>query len=199
MVDSLPEPKSSWKPYVIGFLIGAVILTVIPFLQRRFLKAPPPVRQLPAWSVASLGGGEVSSAALAGKVVLATIEIAPCAAPCLERHQNFGTAAHHVDDLKGAIVLVSLVGPDAQPGLADLVKGATPAWRFGAAEAPFIAELQAALDQFRGATDMEISRSHAVVLIDQDNALRGFWPDDGAGRGNSINAARLLAKHGPNP
>ena len=38
-----------------------------------------------------------------------------------------------------------------------------------------------------------------IVLIDQNDAVRGYWMNDGAGRGNSINAARLLAKLGPMP
>jgi hypothetical protein len=193
-----PEPKSSWKPYVIGFLIGAVILTVLPFLQRAFLKAPAPVRALAAWSAPSLGGGEVSSAALSGQVLLLTLEAQACEADCVERQTQFGTATRHVDDL-GTVVLVSLVTDAAKPGLAALIEKAPAGWRFGTPSPELIAELQTGLDTFLGGNNTDFSRAHAIVLIDQNNALRGFWPNDGAGRGNSINAARLLAKHGPNP
>ena len=43
------------------------------------------------------------------------------------------------------------------------------------------------------------AKAHVIVLIDQNGAVRGYWLDDGPGRGNSINAARLLAKEGPTP
>ncbi len=199
MPDPAPESKSSWKPYALAFLIGAVFLTVLPLLQRQFLKAPMPVRQLAPWSLGSLGGGDVSSTALAGKVMLVTLEPDACDAACVERQTTFGTAVHHVDDLKGAIVLVTLVGDDARVGLANLLQSATPAWRFASPSPALVAELQTGLEQFLGANKTEFTHSHAIVLIDQNNALRGFWRDDGAGRGNSINAARLLAKLGATP
>jgi cytochrome oxidase Cu insertion factor (SCO1/SenC/PrrC family) len=190
---------SSWKPYVIGFLIGAVILTILPFMQKAFLKAPPPVRALAAWSLSSLAGGDVSSSALRGKVLLVTLESAACDAPCVERQKSFGTATHHVDDLHEAVVLLTLTSDAARPGLEPLIGAATPAWRFATPDEAMLTELQTGLEQFLGANTTDYRRSHAIVLIDQNNALRGFWPNDGAGRGNSINAARLLAKSGPNP
>ncbi|MFZ5444599.1 MAG: hypothetical protein ACOZQL_31690 [Myxococcota bacterium] len=198
-VAPIPEPKSTWKPYVIGFLIGAVVLTVMPLMQRQFLKAPPPIRKLPAWSLPSLGGGEVSSSALAGKVVLLTIEPGPCAAECLQRQKDFGTGVHHVDDLGEKVVLVTVVGDEAKAGLETLLAGASPAWRFGSPDAALLAELQAVADQRAAPNRIDVTRSQAIVLIDQDNSLRDLWPGDGAGRGNSINAARLLAKYGPKP
>lgn len=197
-----PEPKVPvWKnPYVVGFLIGAVFLTVMPLVQRQFLKAPPPIKQLSAWELPELGGGEVSSAALAGRVVLATTELGPCDAACVERQKTFGLAVRHVDDLEGKVVLVSLVGDEAKAGLAELIQSATPAWRFGGGSLePLLGQLQAGLDQFLAPPSADFAKAHVIVLIDQNDAVRGYWMDDGAGRGNSINAARLLAKHGPNP
>jgi hypothetical protein len=197
-------PKPFWKnPYLIGFLIGAAFLTVLPILQRQFLKAPPPIRELTAWEVPSLGGGAVSSTALAGKVVLATTELGPCDAACLERQKTFGLAVRHVDDLKDKVVLVSLVGEEAKAGLTELIQAATPAWRFGggteAQLAPILGQLQLGLDQFLAPPSANFAKAHIIVLLDQNGAVRGYWMDDGAGRGNSINAARLLAKEGPIP
>ena len=190
---------SGWKPYVLGFAIGAVILTVLPFMQRAFLKAPPPVRSLAVWSLPSLGGGEVTSTALGGKVLLVTLESAECDPTCLERQKNFGTATRHVDDLHEKIVLLTLTSDAAKSGLEGLIASATSAWRFGTPDEAMLTELQVGLDQFMGSNSTDYRRAHAIVLIDQNNALRGFWPNDGAGRGNSINAARLLAKSGPSP
>jgi hypothetical protein len=60
-------------------------------------------------------------------------------------------------------------------------------------------QLQKALVTFLGADKTDLARSHAIVIIDQNNAVRGFWQPDIAGRGNAVNAARLLAKRGPSP
>lgn len=207
MVDSsvsTPAPAKTpvWKnPYVLGFLIGAVFLTILPFAQRRFLKAPPPMRQLTAWELPSLAGGPVSSTALAGKVVLATAETGPCDAACLERQGNFGLAVKHVDDLKDKVVLVSFVTDEARSGLSELLAAATPAWRFAggtlAQLEPLFTQLNLA-EQYPQA-NTTFAKAHVIVLIDQNGAVRGYWLDDGPGRGNSINAARLLAKEGPTP
>ena len=191
------------NPYLIGFLIGAVFLTLMPFVQRQFLKAPPPLRQLTAWELPSLGGGPVSTKALAGKVVLATADLGPCDSVCVDRQKTFGLAVRHVDDLGDKVVVVSLVGEEAKAGLTELMQAATPAWRFaGGTEAqlePLLSQLQLGLDQFLEPPSANFARAHVIVLIDQNDAVRGYWMHDGAGRGNSINAARLLAKHGPNP
>lgn len=200
-----PDPAAEqkvpvWKnPFVLAFLGGALFLTVMPFIQRPFLKAPPPVTTLSAWSLPSLGGGPVSSETLAGTVVLATTEWGPCDAACVERQQAFGRGRGHVDDLGARIVLVSLVGPEAKAGLEAVMKEASPAWRFAEATPEFLGTLEAGLRQFTGRPGSTFAEAHAIVLIDQVNAVRGYWLDDVAGRGNSINAARLLAKHGPNP
>jgi cytochrome oxidase Cu insertion factor (SCO1/SenC/PrrC family) len=203
-------PKPFFKsPYLIGFLIGAVFLTVLPILQRQFLKAPPPIRKLTAWEVPSLGGGAVSSVALAGKVVLATTEFGPCDAACLERQKTFGLAVRHVDDLKDKVVLLSLVGEEAKAGLTELIQAATPAWRFGggtqAQLEPLLGQLQLALDEserspaFPLPPGASFSKAQSIVMLDQNGAARGYWINDVAGRGNSIMAARMLAQKGPNP
>ncbi len=205
MSPSLPaadaEPKVPvWKnPFVVAFVMGAVVLTVLPLLQRVFLKAPPPLRQLTSWELGSLGGGAVSSEALAGHVVLLTFENGPCDDGCLGRQRDFGTATRHVDDLKHPVTLVTLAGPSARDGLAPLTEAATPAWRFAAADAQLTVQLQAALDAFLPPPGANFAASGGIALIDQNNAVRGFWNGDIVGRGNSINAARLLAKEGPTP
>lgn len=192
------EP-SSWKPYLIGFGIGAVILTLMPLLQTRFLKAPPPVMQLDAWSANTLGGGEVSSKALSDKVTLLTLELGPCDADCVTRSKDFGATASHVNDLGDRVVLVSMIGADAQAALNESIKSASPTWRFAEGDPALLTQLQKALVTFLGADKTDLARSHAIVIIDQNNAVRGFWQPDIAGRGNAINAARLLAKRGSKP
>lgn len=206
-MSEAPQPALSpplWRnPYVLAFVIGAAVLTVMPFIQRSFLKAPPPIRQLSPWEVPALGGGPASSAALSQHVVLVTTELGPCDADCVRRQEDFGTAVRHVDDLGDKVVLLSLVGEEARAALGPLVSAATPAWRFagGSAEAlaPLLQQLQGGLDLFLAPPGADFARAHVIGLLDQDGAVRGYWMADGAGRGNSINAARLLARRGPRP
>jgi hypothetical protein len=200
--DPAAEPKVPVykNPYLIAFVIGAVFLTVLPIVQRQFLKAPPPIKQLTAWEVSSLGGGPVSSQALAGKVVLLSTEPGPCDADCVKRVTDFGTAVRHVDDLKGTVIVLSLVGEGAKEALQPLIAKADGAWRFGGGDLePLLGQLQAGLDAFLAPPSADFAKAHAIALLDQNGAVRGYWMADGAGRGNSINAARLLAKRGPNP
>lgn len=191
---------SGWKPYAIAFVLGAVVLTVMPLVSRQFLKAPPPIKQLSPWEAAPLSGQPVSSQALQGTVVLATWEGQPCEAECLARQQRFGDAQRHVDDLKGTRVqLVTFVDDAAKEGLAPLAATAPATWRFATPPAALGEELQGALDAFLHDSSTLWPRSNAIALIDQNGAVRGFWRDEPTGHGNAINAARLLAKYGPAP
>lgn len=203
-----PQPAEAkvpvWKnPFLIAFVVGALFLTLMPILQKAFLKAPAPIRDLTAWEVPSLGGGPTSSTALAQSVVLLTTELGPCEADCLQRQKDFGTAVRHVDDLGGKVVLLTLVGEQAKDGLQPLIAAGTPAWRFGGGTAaelePVLGQLQKGLDLFLAPPGADFARAHVIALLDQNGAVRGYWLADGAGRGNSINAARLLAKRGPQP
>jgi hypothetical protein len=196
---SAPEERSSWRPFVLAFIVGAVVLTLLPLLQERFLKAPPPVLQLEPWTA----GEGVSSAALAGTVVLLTVELMPCEAECAERVRSFGAITQHVSDLAGRegvspIVLVTLADEPTRAALQGVL-APSEAWRVAPPEPRLMTQLQIGLAKFLGADSTDFSRSHALVLLDQNGAVRGYWQGDVAGRGNAINAARLLAKKGPNP
>lgn len=210
MSDSpeVPTQPPPWyrSPFVIAFFIGVAVLTVLPLLQRRFLSAPEPLATLPAWNLVTLGEDDVGSARLAGRVWLATFAPSPCDAACVERQRVFGTGLSHVDDLGGKVALVTFVFPGAEAPLRGLVSpGAGWYLASGTREqlAPLVAALREAWGRWAGTdagtTMDEFSRLPAVLLVDQQLALRGFWRDDAAGRGNAINAARLLAKHGPRP
>lgn len=190
-----PAQKSSNKPFFIAFVLGALVLTGLPFLQERFLKAPPPILTLTPWSTTA---ADISSVALSGKVVLLQVEVAPCDADCTKRVTEFGNIVNHVNDLGDKVVLVTLA--DAQTlGALEQRKGASAAWRFAELDSALLTQLQVGLVKFLGADSTDFARSHSVVLIDQNGAVRGYWQDGTAGRGNAINAARLLAKKGPIP
>jgi hypothetical protein len=181
--------------FVVAFILGAVVLTVLPLLQKRFLKAPEPIRTLQPWSLATSTGEVVSSAGLAGRVWLASFAAQPCDADCSTRQELFGRSLAHLADLDGGVVLVSigsaapsqpgwyaLSGPGAERVLEDFRLG----WlQWAATDA--------------GSTPDEFAHLPGFALVDQAGALRGFWRDDAAGRGNAINAARLLWQHGARP
>jgi len=204
-----PEAKTPlWKnPFVIAFVLGVIFLTVVPFLQRRFLRAPPPLATLPAWQVPTPGGGSVGGDTLQGRVWLANFVPAPCDSACVEKQDFFGRTLEHVDDLDGGVALVSFAQADAGAAVASVAQTHAGRWYVAAGSdaqlAPVLRALHDALQAWggrdAGATPGEFLHLDAFVLVDQTGAVRGFWPADPSGRGNATNAARLLAKYGPNP
>jgi hypothetical protein len=197
-----PAPKRPrWKdPFVIAFVLGVLVLTALPVLQGRFLSAPPPMHALPGWSLVELSdGGAVGSASLAGKVVLLQLATSPCDGPCVERQDLFANAVRHTEDLGERVQVVTVVMPGAERALEGRGGGR---WHLASGDdaqlAVLLGALRAAWWQWAmtdaGATTLDFSRLPAVVVVDQLNQVRGFWRDDAPGRGNAINAARLLAK-----
>ncbi len=187
------EPKVPlWRnPFVIAFVVGAFFLTALPFMQRRFLKAPPPGPSLGAWSGTSSDGGAFGADQLKGQVWIASFAGDPAG------RAEFGTILKHTADVPG-IVLVSFVAA----GEGHHIGG--DQWHV--VQAPDALALQ----QFRpafvafskqdgGATLDDWRRVPTLAVVDQNGALRGFWPDTALGRGNAINAARLLARYGATP
>lgn len=200
-----PAPKQPWykNPFVIAFLLGAVLLTVQPLFGKKFLKAPPPMRAIPAWSLTGLAdAGVVSSATLAGHPVLVEFAPAPCDAACVERQMYFGKGLGHTDDLHDAIQLLTVVLPGAEEPLNSFVISGSR-WHLATGSNAQLAVLLDALNDGwsqwahtdAGSTMLDFANLPAVMLLDQQGSLRGFWHDDPTGRGNAINAARLLAAH----
>ncbi len=197
---------SRWKnPFVIAFLLGVVLLTALPFLQRRFLKAPPAIAPLTAWSLSTVDDARpFGSADLAGRVVIIFFATGPCETACLEAQRAFGRGLDHTDDLADKVHFVTVARETAAPALKGLANGR---WHVvtgsDASITPLVASLHAAW-ALRGGSDAgstlpEQIALQAFAVIDQQGQVRDFWRADSAGRGNAINAARLLARFGPNP
>jgi cytochrome oxidase Cu insertion factor (SCO1/SenC/PrrC family) len=193
------------NPYVIAFLVGVIFLTVMPRLQKRFLKAPPPIAPLGEWTLSTVDDGHpFGSAQLMGKVVLFSFVPAPCDERCVEAQRAFGRGLEHTDDLGDGVHFVSLVRQDAAPAVRALALGR---WQLVTGPddklAPVLASFHAAWATRggfdAGSTVAEQVALPAFALVDQHGMVRDFWRADNAGRGNAINAARLLAAHGPNP
>jgi hypothetical protein len=164
-MSKLPKPNI----FVVAFIVGAAVLTVLPLLQKRFLKAPAPIMTLPRWSHG-------------GAVCLVGFVPSPCDAECTSRQQAFARSAPHLGDTDGGVALVTL----SMPQDAVLIDAFREGWaRWGGGDA--------------GATANEFANLPGFAVVDQNGALRGFWKDGPEGRGNAINAARLLWKHGADP
>lgn len=154
--------------FVLAFVLGAAVLTLLPFLQKRFLKAPAPIRTLPGWPP--------------GRVSLVSFAPSPCDAECAQRQEAFERSRPHLDDVDGGVVMVTLSMADAASSIEEF----RLAWvQWAGTDA--------------GSTPAEFARLPGFAVVDQNGALRGFWKDDAEGRGNAINAARLLWRHGPAP
>ncbi len=209
------EPKPPvWKnPFVIAFVVGALFLTVLPFLQRRFLKAPPPIATVPPLELALPDAGAYDTAQLKGDVWVARFTRDGCAGGCGTGQKAYGAMLKYLDSKGAPIRLVSIVVPSPDGGaLADT--GDARWLRLGAGgEAPLL--LHGFRDPFldftrhvergqlvtldAGTTLADFADLPVLALIDQEGGLRGFWKDDEVGRGNVINAALLLSKYGPRP
>lgn len=195
-----------WKnPFLIAFALGVVFLTALPFLQRGFLKAPPPILRLGSWTLNAANGDGVSSARLEGRVWLATFLPPDCPQPCRERQEAFGAMLDHVADLDGGVALVTFAPVSVD--VSQWAKRAPGRWyvvqsspdTLEAALAPFRTGFSVFSGRDGGLGSQQLSELGAVALVDQAGFLRGFWKEDVAGRGNAINAARLLARYGPAP
>lgn len=191
-------PSAVWKnPYVIGFLIGAAVLTVLPFLQGRMLRAPPPLGPVGPWALATPSGERFESSSLAGAVWLASFVGESCDERCQKAQAEFEGILKHLEDLPDRFVLISFVqNAQAAAQLTEtaprrLILVGSPK-SFGEAFAAW-----ASLDG--GAPQQALIDAGALALVDQTGALRGFWPPGEPGRGNLINAARLMARRGPSP
>lgn len=201
-----PAAGSWWKnPFVIAFLLGVIVLTVLPFLQRRFLKAPPAIAPLTTWRLSTVDDARpFGSAELAGHVFVVFFATGPCDAACLEAQRAFGRGVDHTDDLGDKVHFVTVARDSAAPVLKGLATGRWHVVTGSDAElTPLVASLHAAW-ALRGGSDAgstlpEQIALQAFAVIDQEGQVRDFWRADSAGRGNAINATRLLARYGPNP
>lgn len=207
-----------WRnPFVIAFAIGALTLTILPFLQSMVLRAPAPVASLGEWQLVDQDGHPIGSESLRGQVWIASVFFSRCPSVCPKQQKDFGTILRHLDDLrspdKPPVRLVSFsVDPEfdtpevlrAWAGKHDvdttkwsLVTGTEAALKDLLVGRMF---LEIGSKQPIPGTDLfDIAHASRFVLVDQNGDVRGYWPTDDLGRGNLINAARLLWKKGPKP
>ena len=206
------------NPFLIAFVIGALALTILPFLQQLTLRAPPPIASLGDWELKDHRGQAIGSETLRGQVWVASVFFSRCPSICPPQQAAFSNILRHTDDLrhpdKSPIRLVSFsVDPeyDTPEVLAAYAKKNgwdNQLWDFVSGSE---ADLKALLVQrmflevgekmpLPGDAELfDISHASRFVLVDQNGDVRGYWTTDELGRGNLINAARLLWKRGPRP
>jgi len=196
-IDGAQPP---WRnPFVIAFVLGAIVLTVLPFIQRKTLRAPAPLANLGAWSLGGFG-----SENLHGKVWIAAFAPSPCDAECATALTRFGDATSHVNDLEIDLVVFAEAAPDARDVAEKSRAGAS--WRLLSGEPAAMDSLwnsfaQSWEKQMQTVTDrkVEFLARPTLAVIDQDGAVRGLWPADDEGRGLAITAARMFARYGTEP
>lgn len=208
-----PEPRRGplWKnPFLVAFVVGILALTALPFLQRRFLRAPPPLRSLGAWELSTPAGQKVGAEALRGKVWIVQALPAGCLPACAPRVEAQAGLVRHLDDLERKVVQVTVVvpGPAAEPFPAAFAARHSADWQWLTGDPAevdalvgqgLLAALQGWGRADAGTDSRSFSSLPSFALVDQNGDVRGFWSHDELGRGNLINAARLLARYGPSP
>lgn len=205
--SAAPTPATPfWKnPFAIALAVGIVTITVLPFLQRTTLRAPPPLGQMAeGWALRSVhGASSVAADDLRGKVWIAQL----CAAPCRLLEVSMGSLVRHTEDVADKVKLVTVVVPAQLDTREPPPQSSSPQWHVvtgSRAEVDRFA--QPMVDSFgRQPRESKLGSVAALVeanrfvLVDQQGAIRGFWKGDELGKGNVINAARMLARYGPNP
>lgn len=207
-----------WRnPFAIAFVIGAVTLTILPFIQRLSLKAPPPITSVGAFQLTDETGQPFSSADLKGKVWIASFFFARCPSICPKMQGEMAKLLPHLEDLAGRegvspVLLVSITvdpdndTPEVLSAYAARLQAPHGRWKFLTGDREVIKEL--AVKRFLlgmgdreavGGDAYDIVHSGKLALVDQNGDVRGYWDSDEGGRSAIISAARLLAKHGPNP
>jgi protein SCO1 len=205
-----------WKryPYVFGFIIGAVLLTILPFAQRAFLSAPPPLADLGPWQLVDQDGRAHGSQELAGKVWIAAFFFTRCPTVCPAEMDKLKRMHRAVEDLGDRVHFVSFTvdpaydTPDVLKRYALKLEALPSRWTFltgpqPALEALLVKKMLVPIGPPPppGASQQElidIAHSTRFALVDQRGRLRALWPtQDEQQLGNLINAARLLAKEGP--
>ena len=215
--EKAPAKVPFWKnPFLIAFLVGAALITVLPFFQQMAMKAPPPVASLGEWQLTDQDGRVVSSESLKGEVWIASFFFSRCPSVCPQQQKDFSKILTHVSDLKkddkAPIRLVSFTvdpeydTPAVLKAWGDKMDVDSVRWSLLTGSPDVVQDLlikRMFVDVGErvplGNDLFDISHANKFVLVDQNGDVRGYWGTDELARGNLINAARLIWKRGPQP
>jgi protein SCO1/2 len=216
--ESTTAKEPLWKnPFVLAFVAGAITLTLLPVLASATLRAPPPVASLGAWSLVDQDGQMIGNESLRGQVWVASVFFSRCPSVCPRQQKDFAQILSHLEDLrspdKKPVRLVSFsVDPThdtpevlrawAEKNHADTTRWSLVTGPEDRVKALLVDRMFLEVGQktpVPGTDLFDIAHASRFVLVDQNGDVRGYWPTDELGRGNLINAARLLWKKGPTP
>jgi hypothetical protein len=194
IVDVGPQPHWRRYPFAYAAVLGVIILTVLPFLQRGMLRAPPPMASMGDWQLTERSGAPLTNEQLRGRVWIGVPFCVTCPplTPAIQR------ILRHTEGDPIDIVMISTRADDSSASLQTIVP-ASARLRVTTGTAAQINSLLVDKLKLPLVAASADSRASSLALVDQAGDLRGFWPAGDEGVGNLINAARLLAKHGPTP
>jgi len=196
------------NPYVWGFVIGIVTLTLIRPLLRHVPEPPPVLSKLPEFSLVGLDGKPFGSAELQGQVYVVNFFFTSCRSICpammkgVSRLQD-GFAQRNIDGIR----LVSItVDPehDTPEVLGEYAKGigADPRrWTLLTGDPAEVRRL--AVDGFKtpliapkpqGVEPIDIAHSGKLVLVDGAGRIRGYYGTDEMGLDEVYNRAQHVLR-----
>jgi protein SCO1/2 len=196
------------NPYLWGFLIGIVTLTLIRPLLRHIPEPPPVLSQLPEFSLVGIDGKPYGSAELAGQVYIASFFFTSCRSICptimkgVARLQD-GYAQRKIEGIR----LVSIsVDPehDTPEVLADYAKGmgVDPLrWTLLTGEPEAVRRL--VVDGFKtplgepapvSPEPMDIAHTGKLVLVDGLGRIRGYYDSTELGLDEVYNRAQHVLR-----
>jgi protein SCO1/2 len=196
------------NPYLWGFLLGIVTLTLIRPLLRHVPEPPPVLSQLPDYALVGIDGKPFGSADLRGQVYIVSFFFTSCRSICpiimkgMARLQD-GFAQRNIDGIR----LVSItVDPehDTPEVLAAYAKtmGVDPLrWTLLTGDPDRVRRL--VVDGFKtpdvgsppqGKGPVEIAHSGKLVLVDGAGRIRGYYASDEMGLDEVYNRAQHVLR-----
>jgi protein SCO1/2 len=196
------------NPYVWGFVIGIVTLTLIRPLLRRVPEPPQVLSQLPAYALVGVDGNPYGSAELHDQVYVANFFFTSCRSICPAIMHGMGRLqdGFRQRDVTGIRLVSISVDPehDTPEVLAEYGKGMgiDPArWTLLTGDPEQIRRL--VVDGFKapvidppagGSGPMDIAHSGKLVLVDGSGRIRGYYDTNEMGLDEVYNRAQHVLR-----
>jgi len=196
------------SPYVWGFLIGIVTLTLIRPLLRHIPEPPPVIGRVPEFTLVDSGGQSFGSKELRGQVYIASFFFTSCRSicPAIMRGMTKLQDGFNERGIKGVRLVSITVDPehDTPEVLRAYAKelGADPArWTFLTGDPATIRtvvvdDFKTPLEEASGAPPepLDIAHTGKVVLVDASGGIRGYYATDDLGLDEVYNRAQHVLR-----
>jgi protein SCO1/2 len=182
-------------PFVVFFLLGVIVITVMRPLTRHEPEAPPVLYTIPDFQIVDQDGRPFDRAAMAGKVWVVGFMFTSCPSICPKISRAMLDLQHKFDafEIDAHLLSVSVDPETDEPAVLKRYAeglGVDPArWRFvtgsrPAMEALVVGGFKQAMDKQApadGATMYDIAHTSKLVLVDAEGGVRGFYSIDELG------------------